>query len=323
MNLTHALKQYSVTPGHGTASQWVDRVNGDFPFLRVGTHASQFTGHYRGAASSQLQISDIASSAHVIDRPAKRSDPGADLFKISYQLRGTGSIRQGRHELRFRPGTITLYDAAHPYQIEFENDMRFVVAMFPKSALQLPPGMAADLRAHQLDANDATSRSLGVLLTQLAENLPLLNSAPGEQLGRVALDLVNALLSERLDVVTEKSLGEIRRRALDFIDSHLSQPDLSPTLIAASLFISLRRLHTAFEESGTTVTKWIRERRLAECRRFLVDPLHNSAQIRDIARDHGFADMSLFSRRFRERFGESPSEFRERHLRHEVRIGMH
>ncbi|KAB1641181.1 AraC-like ligand-binding domain-containing protein [Gulosibacter chungangensis] len=323
MILSHPLTEYSTAPEIGTPTGWINRVNGEFPTLRISAEQPDFTASYRGAATTQLQISDIATSSHLIERPAKRTDDGLDLFKISFQISGNGTLRQHQHDLQLRPGTITLYDAARPYQIHFENDMRFIVAMFPKSALQLPPGVAGELSAHQLDADDATSRSFGVLLQQLADNLPLLATPAGEQLSRVALDIANSLLSERLEVSQDCTLSEIRRRTLDFIDRQLSNPELSPRLISDSLFISVRSLHNAFEDSGTTVTKWIRERRLTECRHALLEPINASEPIRDIASQFGFGDMSLFSRRFRERFGLTPSDFREEHLRHEVRIPLH
>lgn len=322
MNLSHALTEYTVRPGRNTPTQWIERVNSEFPTLRISADRRDFIGTYRGAATTELQISDIASSRHTIDRPAQRTDDGTSLFKISYQVRGTGTIGQAQQELRFAPGTITLYDASQPYRIHTEEDMRLIVAMFPKSALRLPAGLAGELRAQQLDAGDATSRSLGVLLTQLADNLALLNTPAGEQLGRVALDIINNLLSDRLDLRTEDSIGRIRQNALEHIDAHLADPALSPKTISSSLFVSLRRLHTAFEDSGTTITKWIRERRLSETRRALVEPANASEPIREIARRYGFEDMSLFSRRFRERFGVTPSELRDDHLRHEVRITL-
>lgn len=323
MNLSHPLTEYAAAPGRSTAGTWIERVNSEFPSLRLGGIDRDFRACYRGAATSDLQISDIEASRHTIFRPAQRTDDGTNLFKISYQLQGTGTIRQGQHELRFSPGTITLYDAAQPYEIEFENNMRFIVAMFPKSALRIPSGIAGELRARQLDADDVTSRGLGVLFTRLAENLPLLGASAGEQLGKVAIDIVNSLLSERIDDSNGDGLRHVRREALAYIDVHLADPELSPRSIAAALFVSVRRLHTAFEDTGTTIAKWIRERRLSECRRALGDPINASEPIQELAQRFGFDDMSLFSRRFRERFGVTPSEFRHDRDRHEVRIGMH
>ena len=57
------------------------------------------------------------------------------------------------------------------------------------------------------------------------------------------------------------------------IDRNLASTDLSPTSIAAAHFISTRHLHGLFQEQGTSVSTWIRIRRLERCRRDLVNPL--------------------------------------------------
>src|SRR5699024_11450590 len=52
----------------------------------------------------------------------------------------------------------------------------------------------------------------------------------------------------------------------DFIDAHLSDPQLSPSTIAAAHFISVRTLHQVFEGSGETVAGELRRRRVDRCR---------------------------------------------------------
>jgi AraC-like DNA-binding protein len=109
-----------------------------------------------------------------------------------------------------------------------------------------------------------------------------------------------------------------RRRALlatlqAFIDSHLADPELSPSTIAAAHHISLRYLHRLFEGQGTTVGKRIKNRRLASCRQDLLDPSLAALPVNAIASRWGFIDAARFSRAFRDAYGQPPGEFR-RHL---------
>lgn len=319
MNLTHMLNEYSVSPSSQTPAWWIDQVNQDFPLLRIDADGSEFVGSYRGAATYELQISDIATSRHLVEHPAQRTEENRELFKISYQLSGTGTLRQGQQDLHLEPGCITLYDASKPYQINFDSDMRFIVATFPKSSLDLPPGTVGELMAHRLDVLDATTQSLAVLLGQLAENLGLLPTAAGDRLGAVALNLIDSLIRNRLEIADGDISAEIRRDATEFINANLAHPELSPKLIASALYISPRKLHSVFENSGTTVAKWIQDRRLSELRRALVLPAHASTHIREIAGKYGFEDMSLCSKRFKERYRSTPTEYRELRLQHESR----
>jgi AraC-like DNA-binding protein len=74
--------------------------------------------------------------------------------------------------------------------------------------------------------------------------------------------------------------------------------------------ISLRLLHKLFEEQGTSVGRWIRERRLERCRRDLRDPAMSDLPASAIALGWGFADAAHFSRVFREAYGCPPGEYR-------------
>jgi AraC-like DNA-binding protein len=83
-------------------------------------------------------------------------------------------------------------------------------------------------------------------------------------------------------------------------------------MIARANFVSIRQLQSIFQEHGTTVTSWIRERRLAHCRRDLGDPVLREEPIAEICRRWGFTDQAYFSRIFRQTFGESPNQWRTR-----------
>jgi AraC-like DNA-binding protein len=98
-----------------------------------------------------------------------------------------------------------------------------------------------------------------------------------------------------------------------FIDSHLADPELSPSTIAAAHHISLRYLHGLFEGQGTTVGERIKNRRLESCRQDLLDPSLAALPVNAIASRWGFIDAARFSRTFRDAYGQPPGEFR-RHL---------
>ena len=65
-----------------------------------------------------------------------------------------------------------------------------------------------------------------------------------------------------------------------------------------------------FEAEGTTVTEWIRRRRLVHCTRELTDRRFVSEPISTIAARWGLVDASHFSKVFRTAYGMSPREFR-------------
>ncbi|WP_308122030.1 helix-turn-helix domain-containing protein [Streptomyces sp. TRM70350] len=70
----------------------------------------------------------------------------------------------------------------------------------------------------------------------------------------------------------------------------------------------------AFGETGSTVGRWIRERRLRACYR---DPAraHRGTTVTDVAFRWGFNDMAHFSRVFKQAYGVTPSSVIARHRR--------
>lgn len=95
-----------------------------------------------------------------------------------------------------------------------------------------------------------------------------------------------------------------------YVDEHLGEPDLSPARIAAAQHVSLRRLHTLFEGQDTTVSAWIRQRRLDRCRRDLLDPAQRSRPAHAIAARWGLPNAAHFTRLFKATYGLPPARYR-------------
>ncbi len=58
--------------------------------------------------------------------------------------------------------------------------------------------------------------------------------------------------------------------------------------------------------------RYIRQRRLENCRKDLLDPIQIGARISDIAFRWGFNDLSHFSRVFKQRYDYSPKDYRQK-----------
>lgn len=101
----------------------------------------------------------------------------------------------------------------------------------------------------------------------------------------------------------------LRQRALDFIDHNIKNPDLSPDLILRHFNVSRAHLYRAFAEDGGISTV-IRDRRLDAAFLELTRPDVTVRSITEIAFSLGFSNGTHFLRRFRTRFGLTPSEAR-------------
>ena len=119
---------------------------------------------------------------------------------------------------------------------------------------------------------------------------------------------------ESADIASGRGVRAARLRAIkgDLL-AHLVT-DVSLGELAARHGVSPRYVRMLFESEGSTVTEFLREKRLERARAMLLSPRFTGRRIAEVAYEVGFNDLSYFNRSFRRRFGHSPSEARERGL---------
>lgn len=295
---------------------WRQLVSNSFVPLEVTSDdAGAFRGRMKSRAVGEILITEISASSHQVHRtPSLIAQGDKKYIKMSLQMSGSGLLMQDGRQAVLGPGDIAIYDTSRPYTLEFHGDFRSLVVMFPHSHIDLPADALARLTATRIVGDEGIARLVGPFLIHLARNMDRLVGHSGVRLVHNAIDLVTTVLYSQLDS-TESDASNSHRASLlrevhAYIDTHLSDPELSPRDIAAATFISTRHLHGIFKEQGVTVSAWIRSRRLEHCRRDLTDPLLDSKPVSAIAARWGFTDASHFSRLFRATFGEAPTRFR-------------
>jgi AraC-like DNA-binding protein len=105
----------------------------------------------------------------------------------------------------------------------------------------------------------------------------------------------------------------MRRAAiLREIETRAADPRLSADAIASGLDITPRYVRLLLEETGRSFSQHVLERRLDRAAALLRDPRRDGYRVSAIAFECGFGDLSYFNRAFRRRFGETPSDARQR-----------
>jgi AraC-like DNA-binding protein len=100
-----------------------------------------------------------------------------------------------------------------------------------------------------------------------------------------------------------------------YIQDHLSDPLLSPTIVADAHHISLRLLYRLFAAEDIAVAGWIRNLRLEGMRRDLADPDLKDMPIRSIAAQWGLVGAAArISNTFKCAYGMSPQAYRTQAL---------
>jgi AraC-like DNA-binding protein len=248
-------------------------------------------------------------------RLIRQSDP--EMYQLALTLAGQQSIEQARTYAALGPGDLLLYDSSRPFTATAGPNppgARAMLLQFPRRLLLLPEKTMASLCGTALDGRAGVGQLLRQLLTGLADTHADLTSADSTRLGTTAIDLTAALLAHHTDQETLLPAGS-RQHALfeqisAYVSTHLHDPDLTPSAVAAANFISTRYLHHIFQQHGTTVSDTIRQQRLACCRRDLADPAQRNLPIAAIAMRWGYPRPSDFTRAFRTATGMTPSEYR-------------
>jgi len=127
---------------------------------------------------------------------------------------------------------------------------------------------------------------------------------------RNVMDLAGTMLAELGPKLRPGGRSALLGRISSYIDDHLADPELGPAAIAAAHYISPRRLHQLFEETGYTVASWIRARRIDNCRRDLADARLSHLPVATIGARWGFRGASHFGQVFKRETGLAPAEFR-------------
>lgn len=103
-----------------------------------------------------------------------------------------------------------------------------------------------------------------------------------------------------------------RRAAEEHIRANLDDAGLTPDSVGRAVGISRRRVYELFAREGVGVAEYIRAARLDRVRQTLADPDSQTRSIGTIAAAAGFPNQAHFSRLFRQTYGETARDYRNR-----------
>lgn len=158
--------------------------------------------------------------------------------------------------------------------------------------------------AKALPTTSAVGRLIGNLITSATAS-PALEPEEAAAVVASVLALAEPAFRERSPGRGADASPAVRRSAIQHIEEHLFDPGLSVEALAQALGLSRAALYRSFPTPGG-ITAHIRRRRLETAREALAARVGPRPTIAEIARAHGFASESHFSRAFRTAFGHAP-----------------
>ncbi|MDH6521622.1 AraC-like DNA-binding protein [Streptomyces sp. SAI-135] len=243
-------------------------------------------------------------------RQARRD--AMDTVAINIHRQGTGGFTWADHQRRIGPNSATMHHMPAGYEYWWSGLGSTLALMFDTERLSLPE---ATIRSsipslqHSPIGQLLIHHVLGV--HHIADQI---SAGPeADALASATVELVRAwVVSVAGDDSTRRAVGRetLLTRVLAYARVHLREPDLTPQRIAWAHNTSVRTLYRLCDDGGVSLEKWIIRRRLEGARADLAAPGHSHRTIESIARSWGFTNPAFFSRRFRQTYGTTPSQWR-------------
>ncbi|AWB48861.1 DNA-binding protein [Gemmobacter aquarius] len=303
-------------PASARADHWNSVIaQAYFPLDLTFRDAARFEGRLESGTLGDLSLSRLQTESVQYERHRRHiSRTTEEQYLITIPRQSPVEFSQSGREVRCDPGGFILERGDEPYRFSYgaANDLCVIKLAKPILAERLrnPDRFCA------LVFNGR--EGIGSVFTTMAQQIQhqtvagtAVDPVAGSVIGRQLVELLALTLDRSSDVETgaASSVREgHRRRAQSVILSNLSNPGLSPEIVADRIGISKRYLHELFAEVNLTVSQFIREQRLHAAR----DLLHmaNPGPLSDIAYRFGFSDQAQFSRLFKAMFGQTPSSYR-------------
>lgn len=296
---------------------WRDEVNAIFDVdieksvsssfnydLSTGYIGSLLMGCGTWAGQQEPVAYGVKRSAQMIRRD------GLDHFYLCLGITHSLSGYAARTPIEAEPSKIYVLDLARELDSEIVAGDT-VILTIARDLLE-PRIRSANLHGAVLQG--PMSALLGDHMISLRRQLPYLSPADMPYIEQATLAMVSAALAPSAQTLADAE-NEINHallvRVRRYIDANLTAAQLSPQQMCRDVGISRAHLYRLFaRESG--VAAYIQQRRLAKIREILESPKGRKQRLSTLAFQYGFKSESHFSRSFRQAFGCSPSDARER-----------
>lgn len=276
-----------------------------------------FSACYEAVDVGSLSLSHFRGTEQSFVRPPDLiHDRDADFYVAVIQTAGALSLDHNGQTGGPFEGSISLVDVTKPYRVHFGGELGIVDVFIPRADLDRAMGSTRGAVGLSIGSDQASAVLIREFFSGMMRSGDAFAPAVAARMATVGVDLLAAGFAERLgrDPPKNEGAAAIVYRAKSVIDRRLRDPDLDTAAVARALRLSPRRLQEVFRMEGLSVDAWIWDRRLTAAHRLLSDPACGALAIATVAYRCGFTSQAHFARRFRQRFGQSPTETRSTHL---------
>lgn len=298
------------TPGPEWSTRETSELSSIWPGARFQSPPGAFAADIRRARLGDLVFESLRLTPHSGVREATAlHDDGRRA--ISIEIVTVGAIwRSGMSgDYVHRKGEVALAWTHEPFAYSLSSPGTLLRTILPLDAVQSRVVGAAGLTSGPL-APRAHVQGYSAFMTKVVDTV-IDRPAVDVEFERAVWWLQLALLKDATKSATSLGKPEGRARIHAYIESHLFDPDLSVSSIARALEISVRSVHNAFNDRGTTAAKSIRTARvLAAADSLRMEHAEHPRPNAAVAIEFGFTSIEALQRAFLEQFGQRVHQYR-------------
>jgi AraC-like DNA-binding protein len=244
------------------------------------------------------QVPDVFSGRTSVDEAC------ADQLIVTMTTAGQQVVEQDSRRAVLGPRDIFVVDGGRPGVCRIRDRIQSHTLVVPKALVP-----ASFRLPDKLPAGSPKARLLGGYMRLLVRELPSLPAETVDAATRAAIALLELITDKDEYRADSQPLRvALLPQVLRYIDTHLSDTEMTTSTIADANAISVRTLHAMFMATGESVNAYIRRRRLEGSRHDLIS--QPNRKIIDISRRWGFKNASHFARVFKAAYGSAPQELR-------------
>ncbi|HXC56127.1 MAG TPA: AraC family transcriptional regulator [Rhizomicrobium sp.] len=267
----------------------------------------------RGQHDVRIATGSIGASIST-RTPAQIADDNDDVIML-VNLEGRIDALHGRHETAILAGDAFLFSCAEEIRFVNPAPLRLLLVRIPFAVLARY-GSPRDHTSPRLIHRKTSAVRLMIRYGMALFEDDDVAMAPGA--ASVVVDHMVDLAALAAGVPRDPSHAGLSRRSgsarLRIIRAdimrNLTWHDLTVNWLAARHGLSMRQLYRMFEQDGVPFAEFVLEQRLIAAHRMILNPRFADHSISAIALQCGFGDISYFNRRFRSKFGATPSKVR-------------
>lgn len=283
------------------------------PSLRPSSRAD-FTSRVASYRAADTTLNVVSARPHMVSRGRREIAASPEpCFYLNLQVRGECHISQAGRMVTLRPGDVGIFDSDAAFDLDHGNRdaLRVASIMVPHNHLRDETGLALPRTPLFLSGHPVYGRLLAEAIRTHSENAALTSFAETTRQRRLILSLVGMAMSSP-DMAADfpgRPAAQLHR-IRTIVRARCRERGFDVAACAAEAGVSPRYVHKLFRQDDDRFGAFLLRERLRVAAGLLHDPVHAHRAVADIALASGFADVSHFSRVFREAFSMSPGQWR-------------